>query len=319
MKQLLISLALIFFFLGCSNDKLQVPAKKVVEVKQPSQINIVSFNKHNEHTPPKKLEEVKEVEPVVPKVYDFNGSWQAQATSSFTQRKLTLKKVNNSLQGQLQLRFLTSYGQVYDIQDFEVVIYLKFESIEGFISKKGKDIEKLSLFRDSEDSFTIKIDGQSKYFDENVVRFVKYKDEPKKVKAIKYEVYKDFIEDKTNGLIWQDSISNTILKSGYYEALEFCKKLNQNGFDDWYLPTKKQLQRTINNNIFQHKKENYWSQTASQDQKDFSWYVDYKRKLMSLDKKTSKKFIRCIRKKTNEKNITKDFSSNSNSYISSGS
>lgn len=241
------------------------------------------------------------------KIFDFNGTWLAQETSSFVQRKLSLKKVNETLHGTLELTYITTRGEIYDKESFEVLIYLKDESIDGYISSDSIS-ENISIFRDSNDTFTLKVnEKRSKYFDTNEIRFIKYKNKKEKRKKVELIFYDDYALDKTNKVIWQDAIANRVLKSNYYMALDYCKKLNHLGFDDWYLPTRKELKSIIKNNKFKYKIDSdYWSQTASLDQYGKAWYLDHNKVQMGIDEKLEKKYIRCIRKKNkNEKNFNK--------------
>lgn len=287
-----------FLFTGCVAEKKDIPPKHF---------------KHN--IQPKQIPQLVKEKVSVPKSkeFDFNGTWLAQATSSFVQRKLSLNRVNNSLQGKLDLIHITTRGVVYDKASLDVIIYLKGESIDGFISS-GDSSENISIFRDSHDAFTVKVNKQrSKYFDSNEVRFIKYKTKQTKKRKVEFIPEDGSMLDKTHKVIWQDFIGNKILKSDYYAALDYCKKLDYLSFNDWFLPTRKQLITTINNNNFKNKtNSDYWSQTASLDQYGKAWYVDYDKAQMGIDVKTDKKYIRCIRKKEeNEKDINNNASSNS--------
>ena len=48
--------------------------------------------------------------------------------------------------------------------------------------------------------------------------------------------------DKQNGLQWSVVISDEM---PWIEAKKYCNKVDENGFTDWVLPTKKQLESTI--------------------------------------------------------------------------
>lgn len=304
-------LTTIFLFTACVAEKKYTPLTQ--EIKIQKQVpSIIVFKPH--------VNEVEEKVKPIQEEFDFNGTWLAQATSSFVQRKLSLNRVNNSLQGKLELTYITTRGVIYDQASFDVIIYLKGESIDGFISS-GDSSENISIFRDSNDAFTLKVHKQrSKYFDSSEIRFIKYKTKQTREKKVELIPADGFVLDKTNKVIWQDAIGNKVLKSDYYAALDYCKKLNYLSFDNWVLPTRKQLITSINNNNFKNKTNgDYWSQTASLDQYGKAWYIDYEKAQMGVDIKTDKKYIRCIRKKeNNEKDINNNASSISASDRESG-
>ena len=90
------------------------------------------------------------------------------------------------------------------------------------------------------------------------------------------------IDPKTN-LIWQDNADTKTVQRNWQSAKDYCKNLNLNGYNDWYLPTKEQLQSIIDKtgvapeirvqfqNSFSGK---YWS--SSPDESDFrAWGVDF--------------------------------------------
>lgn len=47
--------------------------------------------------------------------------------------------------------------------------------------------------------------------------------------------------DDTTGLVWQDNDGMTKEQKSYDQALEYCKNLTLDGFDDWRVPTIKEF------------------------------------------------------------------------------
>ena len=56
---------------------------------------------------------------------------------------------------------------------------------------------------------------------------------------------KEIVIDKTTGLMWQDNIDTKTIKKNRKDAKQYCRSLVFGGYDDWYLPRKKQLQSIV--------------------------------------------------------------------------
>lgn len=56
---------------------------------------------------------------------------------------------------------------------------------------------------------------------------------------------KELVIDKTTGLMWQDNIDAKTIKKNRKDAKKYCRRLVFAGYDDWYLPRKKELKSIV--------------------------------------------------------------------------
>lgn len=90
------------------------------------------------------------------------------------------------------------------------------------------------------------------------------------------------VTDKDTGLMWQ---STEILPRKWENALAYCEKLQLGGFDDWRLPTIKELitlrnekntSPSIDTNYFPATRSAaYWTSTTFSGHPGFAWYVRF--------------------------------------------
>ena len=71
--------------------------------------------------------------------------------------------------------------------------------------------------------------------------------EPKVAIALVRDDSKEIVVDKTTGLMWQDNIDTKTIKKNRKDAREYCSRLVFGGYDDWYLPSIKQLKSIVDN------------------------------------------------------------------------
>lgn len=122
----------------------------------------------------------------------------------------------------------------------------------------------------------------------------------------------NFVIDKTNNLMWQDSKDNITMLGSQKEAVKYCKSLNQSGYTDWKLPSVEEYKTIIDktrrdevmiNRAFKYiLPEGYWT-------KDRTWrnfgvwgfYIYFKSGAAYYENRTYPKFFRCVRKIKNDK------------------
>lgn len=301
MKITLFISIILLAFTGCTQIKIQPQIK--TSIQKPI------IKPEIKPMPTKVVEEKKmDIEDIAIKEeskYDYNytGTWLAQATSTPKQRKLYLKRVKESIQGELEVSLISEVtGNVFEVYTHKVILYIKDGYSQGTISSLDYK-EKVILYRDSEDSFRIIIDEKdSKFFDTKEIRFIKYNKKPEVKQIIEYETKDGLVLDKTNNIIWQDNKSTQVLRSTWQSAKDYCKLLRYKGYIDWKLPSRDQLKSTIDKKAhsidpsFNHNKQKqYWSSSESFDLYEESWFIDYDRGIMTVDPKTTRKYIRCIK------------------------
>ena len=137
------------------------------------------------------------------------------------------------------------------------------------------------------------------------------------------------ILDSDIGVTWQKSHSNEELS--WNEAYEYCDNLELEGITDWTLPIKEYFyylfegcQDSVLNegdgfcdscfeiandgtgklsakcmSMFPEDNNMYWTKNDCSFADDKSWFVSFKIGLISYSFKTSKLYVRCVRKKDN--------------------
>jgi hypothetical protein len=296
MYRLITPLSISLFFTACSTTTTTPPA---------------TLDKHildKNNTIPKVIKPVqKNIKQIYS--YDYEGQWLAQSTSTPKLRKLTIKRINNSLEGQLEISLISEItGNIYEVYTASLLLYIKDGYCEGEIRSLDHK-EKVVLYRDSDNSFRLIIDEKSsKFFDTNEIRFIKYKKQIDTKNKVKYISQRSAVLDSTNDILWQDNRSTQILKSSWQSAQQYCKQLHHNGYYNWKLPTRDQLEDTIDKvshsidpSFEYNKQKQYWSNSSSMDQYGKAWYVDYDKAIMRIDEKNKRKYIRCIKQLKKDK------------------
>ncbi|MEN8303017.1 MAG: DUF1566 domain-containing protein [Campylobacterota bacterium] len=69
--------------------------------------------------------------------------------------------------------------------------------------------------------------------------------EEKSYIALERDDSKEIVFDKNTGLTWQDNIDAKSIKKSRKGAKEYCRRLVFGGYDDWYLPSIKQLKSIV--------------------------------------------------------------------------
>ena len=66
-----------------------------------------------------------------------------------------------------------------------------------------------------------------------------------KTSSLTRDDVKEIVSDSTTGLMWQDNSAANTLKTNWYKAKNNCDNLVHAGFDDWYLPSIKDLNTIV--------------------------------------------------------------------------
>ena len=119
------------------------------------------------------------------------------------------------------------------------------------------------------------------------------------------------VKDDIYKLMWQDS-DLPPYKTSQSKAVHYCENLNFAGFDDWRLPTIKELLSITDDTRFEpainkafknvayettdHRGERwYWSQTKSAGASSSVWVVNSNDGFVGWRDVSSRRFVRCVR------------------------
>ena len=92
------------------------------------------------------------------------------------------------------------------------------------------------------------------------------------------------ITDSETGIMWQDNSDVETNNMMWKHAVKYCKKLDLDGFDDWYLPSPEELLTitdkskygpSIKDDFRYISKGRYWSSYAVTSDESFAWSVDF--------------------------------------------
>lgn len=120
-----------------------------------------------------------------------------------------------------------------------------------------------------------------------------------------FSLASDVLIDSKTGLMWQDNSAAKYTKKDWQGALDFCSELRLAGYDDWRLPTIKELETVVgvNPRNMDMKKgfKNvggsgyYWSSSVDESNEEFAWIMNFKRGYEYKNYKTYERHIRCVR------------------------
>ena len=115
----------------------------------------------------------------------------------------------------------------------------------------------------------------------------------------------DVLIDSKTGLMWQDNSATKNTKKDWQGALDFCSELRLAGYDDWRLPTIKELETVVGvspRNMDMKKgfknvggSGYYWSSSAHESNEAFAWMMNFKRGYEYNNYKTYERHVRCVR------------------------
>ncbi|WP_052746110.1 DUF1566 domain-containing protein [Sulfurovum lithotrophicum] len=111
--------------------------------------------------------------------------------------------------------------------------------------------------------------------------------------------------DEKTGLIWQDNKSVATVEKSYVEASNYCKQLSVDGFEDWRLPSIKELYTIVDlrrerpalkNGFSMRVDEWFWTATPFVgDPKKEAWKISMRYGEAEPTRQDRMLHIRCVR------------------------
>jgi hypothetical protein len=112
------------------------------------------------------------------------------------------------------------------------------------------------------------------------------------------------IDSKTE-LMWQDNTVSKYTKEDWQGAVKLCQELHLAGYDDWRLPTVKEIETIITISQDTPPVENgfkniggsgyYWTSSEHESSEAFAWMMNFKRGYEYSNYKTYERHVRCVR------------------------
>ena len=98
------------------------------------------------------------------------------------------------------------------------------------------------------------------------------------------------------GLMWMKATADD--KMIWMDALAWCEDLELAGYDDWRLPTIKELESIVQDDLYTNlgidtayfpdtQSSNYWSSTTRVENPDYAWHVSFTGIIYGYSYKTS--------------------------------
>jgi len=111
--------------------------------------------------------------------------------------------------------------------------------------------------------------------------------------------------DEQTALMWQDVPENRGVLLTWQEAKEECEMLDQEGYDDWWLPSESELAsivsldrpagRKIKTGFTYFKGGPYWTSSTYAWNAPYAWVIDFGSGNSYSLEKTKRCFVRCVR------------------------
>jgi hypothetical protein len=116
----------------------------------------------------------------------------------------------------------------------------------------------------------------------------------------------NYVIDKDNSTMWQDTKHNVELLYSHIDAPKYCEKLSLGGYSNWRLPTVEEYQAIIDRSRKDEimidksflfiKQDDYW--TIDRTWRTFGrygYYIFFKSGTAYYENRTYPKYVRCIR------------------------
>ncbi len=113
------------------------------------------------------------------------------------------------------------------------------------------------------------------------------------------------LTDPLTYLMWQDVPENKGTLHTWHEAKEYCKELEESGFDDWWLPSEEELAtiidtsrskgRMIQKGFIYFKPRYYWTSTTYSWNAPHAWAISFKNGMSISIEKEKQLHTRCVR------------------------
>ncbi len=118
-------------------------------------------------------------------------------------------------------------------------------------------------------------------------------------------MHSDTLTDPVTYLMWQDVPENKGTLYTWNEAKEYCKGLEEGGFDDWWLPSEEELVtivdtsrlngRKILKGFIYFKPRYYWTATTYSWNAPHAWAISFKNGASISIEKEKQLYTRCVR------------------------
>jgi len=114
----------------------------------------------------------------------------------------------------------------------------------------------------------------------------------------------DIVTDNVTKLQWQDNEDVKTVEKNWEDAKSYCSSLSLGGYNDWRLPTRKELKSivdygkhnpTIDSTFINVTSDYYWSATTIASSSRFVWVVIFYYGGSIWTSKMNKDYIRCVR------------------------
>jgi len=114
----------------------------------------------------------------------------------------------------------------------------------------------------------------------------------------------DIVTDNVTKLQWQDNEDAKTVYKNWEDAKSYCSSLSLGGYNDWRLPTIKELKNIVDygknspmiDSIFVNVTSNaYWSATTYVSDSSCAWAVDFNVGDDGCSSETGEGYIRCVR------------------------
>ena len=137
--------------------------------------------------------------------------------------------------------------------------------------------------------------------------YKKILDKKDSIKFQRFVRIKDnIVTDKKLGLMWQDDEYPSRTKRDLKGAKEYCSELKFSTFNNWRLPTYRELLTVVDYDRYDpaivplFKKtffKRYWSSNQDVSAPDYAWVVDFGKGKTTTIIKSRRHYVRCVREK----------------------